>query len=203
MGCRYHISPDTRYTYRGVVKPTSQLLRAVLALARGIGKCIYVFSFLLRTSWNFRFSTLVAVKDIKETWGKKRWIMCLTLLCDSTFMAEMTSDSAEFVCCFDQRLFESSMTQHMWAKSNVSCSSFLLISFQKEFAAPPPLLFRKLSNPDLSPAATAATKSKLHRQLSQDESRARRSSMAMTGIEHVYTPAYLKTGQNPLTKMSM
>uniref|UniRef100_A0A669E2Y9 non-specific serine/threonine protein kinase n=1 Tax=Oreochromis niloticus TaxID=8128 RepID=A0A669E2Y9_ORENI len=38
------------------------------------------------------------------------------------------------------------------------------------FAAPPPLLFRKLSNPDLSPAATAATKSKLHRQLSQDES---------------------------------
>uniref|UniRef100_A0A669EXC5 non-specific serine/threonine protein kinase n=1 Tax=Oreochromis niloticus TaxID=8128 RepID=A0A669EXC5_ORENI len=39
---------------------------------------------------------------------------------------------------------------------------------------------RKLSNPDLSPAATAATKSKLHRQLSQDESRARRSSMAMT-----------------------
>lgn len=79
MGCRYHISPDTRYTYRGVVKPTSQLLRAVLALARGIGKCIYVFSFLLRTSWNFRFSTLVAVKDIKETWGKKRWIMCLTL----------------------------------------------------------------------------------------------------------------------------
>lgn len=30
-------------------------------------------------------------------------------LCDSTFMTEMTSDSAEF----DQRLFESSMTQHM------------------------------------------------------------------------------------------
>ncbi|MEQ2167268.1 hypothetical protein GOODEAATRI_002376 [Goodea atripinnis] len=51
----------------------------------------------------------------------------------------------------------------------------------KEFAAPPPLLFRKLSNPDLSPAATTATKSKLHRQLSQDESRARRSSLAMTG----------------------
>ncbi|XP_069378812.1 microtubule-associated serine/threonine-protein kinase 2 isoform X3 [Paralichthys olivaceus] len=51
----------------------------------------------------------------------------------------------------------------------------------REFAAPPPLLFRKLSNPDLSPAATAATKSKLYRQLSQDESRARRSSMAMTG----------------------
>uniref|UniRef100_I3JLZ7 non-specific serine/threonine protein kinase n=1 Tax=Oreochromis niloticus TaxID=8128 RepID=I3JLZ7_ORENI len=37
-------------------------------------------------------------------------------------------------------------------------------------STPPPLLFRKLSNPDLSPAATAATKSKLHRQLSQDES---------------------------------
>ncbi|XP_047198765.1 microtubule-associated serine/threonine-protein kinase 2 isoform X3 [Hippoglossus stenolepis] len=51
----------------------------------------------------------------------------------------------------------------------------------KEFAPPPPLLFRKLSNPDLSPAATAATKSKLYRQLSQDESRVRRSSMAMTG----------------------
>ncbi|XP_008404705.2 microtubule-associated serine/threonine-protein kinase 2 [Poecilia reticulata] len=52
---------------------------------------------------------------------------------------------------------------------------------EKEFAAPPPLLFRKLSNPDLSPAATSATKSKLHRQLSQDENRARRSSLAMTG----------------------
>ncbi|XP_014878443.1 microtubule-associated serine/threonine-protein kinase 2-like isoform X2 [Poecilia latipinna] len=51
----------------------------------------------------------------------------------------------------------------------------------EEFAAPPPLLFRKLSNPDLSPAATSATKSKLHRQLSQDENRARRSSLAMTG----------------------
>ncbi|XP_007569417.1 microtubule-associated serine/threonine-protein kinase 2 isoform X16 [Poecilia formosa] len=52
---------------------------------------------------------------------------------------------------------------------------------EKEFVAPPPLLFRKLSNPDLSPAATSATKSKLHRQLSQDENRARRSSLAMTG----------------------
>ncbi|XP_051985741.1 microtubule-associated serine/threonine-protein kinase 2-like isoform X2 [Xyrauchen texanus] len=41
--------------------------------------------------------------------------------------------------------------------------------------APPPLLFRKLSNPDLSPAAG---KTKLQRQLSQDDSRARRSSMA-------------------------
>ena len=55
-----------------------------------------------------------------------------------------------------------------------------LFSPQKEFAAPP-LLFRKLSNPDLSPAAATAAKNKLHRQLSQDESRARRSSMAMTG----------------------
>uniref|UniRef100_H2MDZ8 Uncharacterized protein n=1 Tax=Oryzias latipes TaxID=8090 RepID=H2MDZ8_ORYLA len=62
--------------------------------------------------------------------------------------------------------------------SDVNTRSFLSIFFpQKEFATPPPLLFRKLSNPDLSPAATAATKSKLHRQLSQDESRARRSSM--------------------------
>ncbi|XP_051563727.1 microtubule-associated serine/threonine-protein kinase 2-like isoform X2 [Myxocyprinus asiaticus] len=41
--------------------------------------------------------------------------------------------------------------------------------------APPPLLFRKLSNPDLSPATG---KAKLQRQLSQDDSRARRSSMA-------------------------
>ncbi|XP_035987715.1 microtubule-associated serine/threonine-protein kinase 2 isoform X4 [Fundulus heteroclitus] len=57
---------------------------------------------------------------------------------------------------------------------------------EKEFAAPPPpppplLLFRKLSNPDLAPAASAATKSKLQRQLSQDEGRSRRSSLAMTG----------------------
>uniref|UniRef100_A0A673BHY4 non-specific serine/threonine protein kinase n=1 Tax=Sphaeramia orbicularis TaxID=375764 RepID=A0A673BHY4_9TELE len=44
-----------------------------------------------------------------------------------------------------------------------------------------PLCRRTSRNPDLSPSATAATKSKLHRQLSQDESRARRSSMAMTG----------------------
>uniref|UniRef100_A0A8K9UBQ0 non-specific serine/threonine protein kinase n=1 Tax=Oncorhynchus mykiss TaxID=8022 RepID=A0A8K9UBQ0_ONCMY len=42
----------------------------------------------------------------------------------------------------------------------------------KEFAAPPPLLFRKLSNPDLSPAAN---KTKLHRQLSQDDGRTRRT----------------------------
>ncbi|XP_062251754.1 microtubule-associated serine/threonine-protein kinase 2 isoform X5 [Platichthys flesus] len=38
-----------------------------------------------------------------------------------------------------------------------------------------------MSNPDLSPAAAAASKSKLYRQLSQDESRVRRSSLAMTG----------------------
>uniref|UniRef100_A0A8C1C501 non-specific serine/threonine protein kinase n=1 Tax=Cyprinus carpio carpio TaxID=630221 RepID=A0A8C1C501_CYPCA len=45
----------------------------------------------------------------------------------------------------------------------------------EELPAPPPLLFRKLSNPDLSPAAG---KTKLQRQLSQDDTRARRSSMA-------------------------
>ncbi|XP_056316061.1 microtubule-associated serine/threonine-protein kinase 2 isoform X2 [Danio aesculapii] len=45
----------------------------------------------------------------------------------------------------------------------------------EELPAPPPLLFRKLSNPDLSPAAG---KTKLQRQLSQDDSRGRRSSMA-------------------------
>ncbi|XP_028299721.1 microtubule-associated serine/threonine-protein kinase 2, partial [Gouania willdenowi] len=41
----------------------------------------------------------------------------------------------------------------------------------REFSAPPPFLFRKLSNPDLSPSAATATKSKLQRQLSQDEGR--------------------------------
>ncbi|XP_029606292.1 microtubule-associated serine/threonine-protein kinase 2 isoform X5 [Salmo trutta] len=51
-----------------------------------------------------------------------------------------------------------------------------------EFAAPPPLLFRKLSNPDLSPAAN---KTKLHRQLSQDDGRTRRSSMAMTSKQQL------------------
>uniref|UniRef100_A0A672NAC3 non-specific serine/threonine protein kinase n=1 Tax=Sinocyclocheilus grahami TaxID=75366 RepID=A0A672NAC3_SINGR len=45
----------------------------------------------------------------------------------------------------------------------------------QELPAPPSLLFRKLSNPDLSPAAG---KTKLQRQLSQDDTRARRSSMA-------------------------
>ncbi|KAM7409379.1 hypothetical protein PAMA_001045 [Pampus argenteus] len=68
----------------------------------------------------------------------------------------------------------------------------------KDFAPPPPLLFRKLSNPDLSPAATAATKSKLHRQLSQDESRARRSSMAMTGKQLLPLSSSLHTGVSQL-----
>ncbi|KAM3875831.1 microtubule-associated serine/threonine-protein kinase 2 [Diretmus argenteus] len=68
----------------------------------------------------------------------------------------------------------------------------------KEFAAPPPLLFRKLSNPDLSPAATAATKTKLHRQLSQDESRARRSSMAMTGKQLLPLSSSLHGGVSQL-----
>uniref|UniRef100_A0A8C2XB54 non-specific serine/threonine protein kinase n=1 Tax=Cyclopterus lumpus TaxID=8103 RepID=A0A8C2XB54_CYCLU len=75
---------------------------------------------------------------------------------------------------------------------------FLLHSFQKEFVIPPPLLFRKLSNPDLSPAATAATKSKLHRQLSQDESWARRSSMAMTGKQLLPLSSSLHTGVSQL-----
>ncbi|XP_034387302.1 microtubule-associated serine/threonine-protein kinase 2 isoform X3 [Cyclopterus lumpus] len=68
----------------------------------------------------------------------------------------------------------------------------------KEFVIPPPLLFRKLSNPDLSPAATAATKSKLHRQLSQDESWARRSSMAMTGKQLLPLSSSLHTGVSQL-----
>ncbi|MED6256414.1 hypothetical protein ATANTOWER_025637, partial [Ataeniobius toweri] len=68
----------------------------------------------------------------------------------------------------------------------------------KEFAAPPPLLFRKLSNPDLSPAATTATKSKLHRQLSQDESRARRSSLAMTGKQLLPLSCSLHAGVSQL-----
>ncbi|XP_054590443.1 microtubule-associated serine/threonine-protein kinase 2 isoform X4 [Nothobranchius furzeri] len=68
----------------------------------------------------------------------------------------------------------------------------------KEFAAPPPLLFRKLSNPDLSPSATTATKSKLHRQLSQDESRARRSSMAMTGKQLLPLSCSLHAGVGQL-----
>ncbi|XP_034736428.1 LOW QUALITY PROTEIN: microtubule-associated serine/threonine-protein kinase 2 [Etheostoma cragini] len=68
----------------------------------------------------------------------------------------------------------------------------------KQFGAPPPLLFRKLSNPDLSPAATAATKSKLHRQLSQDESWARRSSLAMTGKQLLPLSSSLHGGVSQL-----
>ncbi|KAM9848723.1 microtubule-associated serine/threonine-protein kinase 2 [Aulostomus maculatus] len=68
----------------------------------------------------------------------------------------------------------------------------------REFAAPPPLLFRKLSNPDLSPAATAASKSKLHRQLSQDESRGRRSSLAMTGKQLLPLSSSLHAGVSQL-----
>uniref|UniRef100_A0A8C9W689 non-specific serine/threonine protein kinase n=1 Tax=Scleropages formosus TaxID=113540 RepID=A0A8C9W689_SCLFO len=74
------------------------------------------------------------------------------------------------------------------------CSSFFFFFFffcpspQKEFAAPPPLLFRKLSNPDLSPAAG---KARLQRQLSQDDSRDRRNSMAsgLTGEDLVQPPS--------------
>ncbi|XP_062419651.1 microtubule-associated serine/threonine-protein kinase 2 isoform X4 [Pungitius pungitius] len=68
----------------------------------------------------------------------------------------------------------------------------------KEFAVPAPLLFRKMSNPDLSPAATAATKSKLHRQLSQDESWARRSSMGMTGKQLLPQSSSLHAGVSQL-----
>uniref|UniRef100_A0A3Q0RXK4 non-specific serine/threonine protein kinase n=1 Tax=Amphilophus citrinellus TaxID=61819 RepID=A0A3Q0RXK4_AMPCI len=67
-----------------------------------------------------------------------------------------------------------------------------------QMQSPPPLLFRKLSNPDLSPAATTATKSKLHRQLSQDESRARRSSMAMTGKQLLPLSSSLHAGVSQL-----
>uniref|UniRef100_A0A8D0ACT1 non-specific serine/threonine protein kinase n=1 Tax=Sander lucioperca TaxID=283035 RepID=A0A8D0ACT1_SANLU len=78
-------------------------------------------------------------------------------------------------------------------------NSFLLcVGSTKEFAAPHPLLFRKLSNPDLSPAATAATKSKLHRQLSQDESWTRRSSLAMTGKQLLPLSSSLHGGVSQL-----
>uniref|UniRef100_A0A673ZD09 non-specific serine/threonine protein kinase n=1 Tax=Salmo trutta TaxID=8032 RepID=A0A673ZD09_SALTR len=63
------------------------------------------------------------------------------------------------------------------------------------FAAPPPLLFRKLSNPDLSPAAN---KSKLHRQLSQDDGRARRSSMAMIGKQLLPLSSSMQGGVSQL-----
>ncbi|MBN3279200.1 MAST2 kinase, partial [Polyodon spathula] len=52
------------------------------------------------------------------------------------------------------------------------CSGSKLRAGSKEFAAPAPLLFRKLSNPDLSPSTG---KVKLQRQLSQDDNRPRRS----------------------------
>ncbi|XP_071202459.1 microtubule-associated serine/threonine-protein kinase 2 isoform X3 [Salvelinus alpinus] len=65
----------------------------------------------------------------------------------------------------------------------------------KEFAAPPPLLFRKLSNPDLSPAAN---KTKLHRQLSQDDGRSRRSSMAMTGKQLLPLSSSMQGGVSQL-----
>uniref|UniRef100_A0A8D0A795 non-specific serine/threonine protein kinase n=1 Tax=Sander lucioperca TaxID=283035 RepID=A0A8D0A795_SANLU len=61
-----------------------------------------------------------------------------------------------------------------------------------------PGLERKLSNPDLSPAATAATKSKLHRQLSQDESWTRRSSLAMTGKQLLPLSSSLHGGVSQL-----
>uniref|UniRef100_A0A7N8YD94 non-specific serine/threonine protein kinase n=1 Tax=Mastacembelus armatus TaxID=205130 RepID=A0A7N8YD94_9TELE len=68
--------------------------------------------------------------------------------------------------------------------------------------APPPLLFRKLSNPDLSPAATTATKTKLHRQLSQDESRARRispfSPPSLTGKQLLPLSSSLHAGVSQL-----
>ncbi|KAJ8277878.1 hypothetical protein GJAV_G00081180 [Gymnothorax javanicus] len=67
----------------------------------------------------------------------------------------------------------------------------------KEFAAPPPLLFRKLSNPDLSPVAG---KTKLQRQLSQDETRARRSSMAsgLTGKQLLPLSTSMHSGVSQL-----
>ncbi|CAL8396242.1 unnamed protein product [Boreogadus saida] len=68
----------------------------------------------------------------------------------------------------------------------------------REFVLPPPLLFRKLSNPDLSPAAAAVTKSQLHRQLSQDENRARRGSMAMTGKQLLPLSSSLHGGVSQL-----
>ncbi|KAG7487668.1 hypothetical protein MATL_G00026030 [Megalops atlanticus] len=72
----------------------------------------------------------------------------------------------------------------------------------KEFAAPPPLLFRKLSNPDLSPAAG---KTKLHRQLSQDDSRARRSSMAsgLTGKQLLPLSSSMHSGVSQLEPNNM
>ncbi|XP_023650456.1 microtubule-associated serine/threonine-protein kinase 2 isoform X3 [Paramormyrops kingsleyae] len=68
---------------------------------------------------------------------------------------------------------------------------------EKEFAVPPPLLFRKLSNPDLSPSVG---KTKLQRQLSQDDGRARRGSMAsgLTGKQLLPLSSSLHGGVSQL-----
>ncbi|XP_047669309.1 microtubule-associated serine/threonine-protein kinase 2 isoform X2 [Tachysurus fulvidraco] len=67
----------------------------------------------------------------------------------------------------------------------------------KEVVVQPSLIFRKLSNPDLS---TAAGKTKLQRQLSQDESRARRSSMAagLTGKQLLPLSSSMHSGVSQL-----
>ncbi|KAL6458102.1 hypothetical protein MHYP_G00333320 [Metynnis hypsauchen] len=67
----------------------------------------------------------------------------------------------------------------------------------KEAVVHPPLLFRKLSNPDLSPATG---KTKLQRQLSQDDSRARRSSMAsgLTGKQLLPLSSSMHSGVSQL-----
>ncbi|KAM9482311.1 microtubule-associated serine/threonine-protein kinase 2 isoform 2-T2 [Clarias gariepinus] len=67
----------------------------------------------------------------------------------------------------------------------------------KEAVVQSSLLFRKLSNPDLS---TAAGKTKLQRQLSQDESRARRSSMAagLTGKQLLPLSSSMHSGVSQL-----
>ncbi|XP_058887447.1 microtubule-associated serine/threonine-protein kinase 2-like isoform X4 [Acipenser ruthenus] len=67
----------------------------------------------------------------------------------------------------------------------------------KEFVAPAPLLFRKLSNPDLSPSAG---KVKLQRQLSQDDGRPRRSSLAssLTGKQLLPLSSSMHSGVSQL-----
>ncbi|XP_041127358.1 microtubule-associated serine/threonine-protein kinase 2-like isoform X5 [Polyodon spathula] len=67
----------------------------------------------------------------------------------------------------------------------------------KEFAAPAPLLFRKLSNPDLSPSTG---KVKLQRQLSQDDNRPRRSSLAssLTGKQLLPLSSSMHSGVSQL-----
>ncbi|MGH0174665.1 UNVERIFIED_CONTAM: hypothetical protein FKN15_068628 [Acipenser sinensis] len=66
-----------------------------------------------------------------------------------------------------------------------------------EFAAPAPLLFRKLSNPDLSPSSG---KVKLQRQLSQDDGRPRRSSLAssLTGKQLLPLSSSMHSGVSQL-----